>query len=57
MDVLNKLFKNEEEIELAISWCIYLLDLGKFIANCDVVIANMDENLDPGVIVEIMMAH
>jgi len=33
-----------------------LLDLGHFLYGSDVCIANLDEDLDPGVIVEIMFA-
>ena len=48
--------KNEEEISRATSWIIYILDLGNFLYNSDICLANMDEDLDPGVIVEIMFA-
>lgn len=47
---------SEEEISLATSWIIYILDLGHFLFGSDICLANMDEVLDPGVIVEIMFA-
>jgi len=40
----------------AFSWMIYLLDIGSFMHSADVVLANLDEPQDPGVIVEIMSA-
>lgn len=36
---------------------IYLLDMGVFIPQSDIVVANLDEPLDPGVIVELTYAH
>lgn len=36
---------------------IYLLDIGVFIPESDIVVANLDEPLDEGVIVEITYAH
>jgi nucleoside 2-deoxyribosyltransferase len=34
-----------------------LLDLGKFLYESDVVLANLDEPIDPGVVVEMQFAH
>ena len=63
MSIFQLLFKRlkahlatEEQISHATSWIIYLLDLGRFLWGSDVCLANLDEDLDPGVIVEIMMA-
>ena len=33
-----------------------MIDIGKFIFDSDVILANMDEPVDPGVIVECMLA-
>lgn len=35
---------------------VYLIDLGKFLYESPVILANMDEPLDPGVLVECMVA-
>lgn len=43
--------------EKATSSIIYLLDMGKFIPESDVVLANLDEPLDEGVITEITYAN
>jgi hypothetical protein len=51
---LNKL--TPEETNIAIPRIIYLLDLGHFLYRSDVMIASLDEPLDPGVIVEMMYA-
>ena len=55
--IIEKRFNNLIDISRANAWIIYLLDVGRFLWNADVVIANLDEPLDPGVIVEIMFAH
>jgi hypothetical protein len=47
---------SEQEIASATSWIIYLLELGHFLYGSAVCIANLDEDLDPGVIIEIMFA-
>ena len=39
-----------------VGWIIYLVDLGCFLNTADVVICNLDEPLDPGMIVEMMFA-
>ena len=54
--LLHTHLKTEHDISRATSWIIYLLDLGRFLYGSDVCIANLDEDLDPGVIVEIMFA-
>lgn len=62
-DLFDKHFKDDDHKKYvykksqAISYIIYLLDLGKFLYESDVCIANLDEPLDPGVIVEVMFAH
>jgi hypothetical protein len=40
----------------AFSWVIYLICCGKFLYESKVIVANMDEPLDPGVLVECMIA-
>ena len=47
---------SDEEVARAITWIIYLLDLGIFLYKSDVCVANLDEPLDPGVIVEMMFS-
>ena len=54
--LLRENFKDPLERSKALSWVIYLLDLGKFLYESEIMIANMDEPLDPGVLVEIMVA-
>jgi len=51
----KKLPKNE--MDSALSTIIYLLDVGHFIPKSDVVLANLDEPLDEGVVVEISYAR
>ncbi len=46
-----------EESEIAVSILIYLLDIGYFTYNSDVVLANLDEPIDEGVVVELMYAY
>jgi len=46
----------ESEFNAAVYWTIYLLDLGHFLYSSDVCLANLDEPLDPGVIVEMIFA-
>jgi len=48
------LSKNMEEtkVDTAVQNIIYFLDMGVFLANSDVVLANLDEPLDEGVVVE-----
>ncbi len=43
---------NEHETDRAFKIIIYAWDIGKQLAECSVVVANLDEDLDPGVIVE-----
>lgn len=45
------------EKSAALQTIIYLLDIGKFIYESDVVIANLDEPIDEGVVVEITYAR
>ncbi len=45
-----------EESEIAVSILIYLLDIGFFTYNSNVVLANLDEPIDEGVVVELMYA-
>ena len=56
-NILEELFESEHERSHAIGWVIYLIDVGKFLYTADVMIANLDEVTDPGVIVEMMFAH
>jgi nucleoside 2-deoxyribosyltransferase len=46
-----------DEVATTVRDFIYLLDMGMFIPNSDVVVANLDEPIDDGVIVEISYAH
>ncbi|MBX4210825.1 nucleoside 2-deoxyribosyltransferase [Candidatus Parcubacteria bacterium] len=48
---------SESEKSRAISIIIYLLDIGKFLPACDIVMANLDEPIDEGVVVEMVMAR
>ncbi|MCE5214268.1 MAG: nucleoside 2-deoxyribosyltransferase [Methanobacterium sp.] len=41
-----------DEIDSAVSNIIYFLDMGVFIPSCDVVLANLDEPVDEGVVIE-----
>lgn len=45
------------EIQEAVQLIIYYLDMGLFLASSDVVVANLDESLDEGVIVEVSYAR
>ena len=45
------------EKDFAFAWIIYLLDVGKFLFESDVLIANLDETLDVGVIIEMSFAR
>lgn len=54
--LLHEYFPDIESRSKAFSWVIYLIDLGKFLYESEVCIANMDEPLDPGVLVECMIA-
>jgi len=54
--LMDENFKTHDEKSKAFSWIIYLIDLGKFLFESDVCIANLDESLDPGVLVEVMFA-
>lgn len=40
------------EIPLAVQTIIYLLDIGIFLPQCEIVLANLDEPIDEGVVVE-----
>jgi len=51
----SKLSPNE--VDLAVKNIIYLLDLGIFLPQSDVVVANLDEPLDPGVDIELNYAR
>lgn len=59
-DFLNRLleesFPTEHERKRALSWIIYLIDVGEFLNSSDICIANLDETLDPGVLIEMMFA-
>lgn len=46
---------SETEKSKAVAWIIYLSELGK-VQQSSVILANMDEPLDPGVLIEIMYA-
>jgi len=46
---------SEEEKSKAVAWIIYLADLSK-LSSGTVCLANLDEPLDPGVLIEIMYA-
>jgi hypothetical protein len=46
---------SEEEKSKAVAWIIYLADLAK-LSKGTVCLANLDEPLDPGVLIEIMYA-
>lgn len=46
---------SEEDKSKAVAWIIYLADLAK-LAKGTVCLANLDEPLDPGVLIEIMYA-
>ena len=54
--LLREYFPDAVERSLALSWVIYLVDLGKFLYESEFILANMDEPLDPGVLVEVMIA-
>lgn len=41
-----------DEIDRVVSNIIYFLDIGVFIPSCDVVLANLDEPVDEGVVIE-----
>lgn len=57
-ELLQSEFKlTPDEVSKCYSWLIYLIDLGVFLANSDVCLACLDEDLDPGVLVEIMFAR
>lgn len=43
-------------LDAVVQYIIYLLDMGVFIPKSNVVLANLDEPLDPGVIVEVSYA-
>lgn len=49
--VLTKILP-QEEVDRAVEFIIYILDIGKFIPESHVVIANLDEPLDSGVDIE-----
>jgi len=44
------------ELEDALQSIIYFLDIGKFLSDADIVVANLDEPLDEGVVVEVSYA-
>ena len=46
-----------EEVKPAVEEIIYYLDMGIFIPESDVIVANLDEPQDDGVLVEITYAH
>lgn len=50
-------FLPPDKIAQSVRDLIYLLDMGVFIPESDIVIANLDEPLDEGVIVEMTYAH
>lgn len=45
-----------EQVSSAYCWLTLLIDVGLYLANSDVCIANLDEELDPGVLIELMYA-
>ena len=52
----NSLLVPSNEVSHAVNWIIYLVDLGFFLSTSDIVVSNVDEPLDPGMIVEMMFA-
>lgn len=46
----------KDDIEQAVQNIIYIFDIGKKLPGCDLVIANLDEPLDEGVLIEISYA-
>jgi len=53
----NKFLPTRAEKDFAFAWIIYMLDVGKFLFESDVLIANLDETLDVGVIIEMSFAR
>lgn len=53
---MEKLIPDEPRRTWFYAWAIYLLDVGSLIGKSDIILANLDENMDPGVIVEMMFA-
>ena len=54
--LLKEFFPEVDARSRAFSWVIYLICCGKFLYESKVIVANMDEPLDPGVLVECMIA-
>ncbi len=52
-----KKYLKKELVENAVQDVIYLLDIGKFLFSSDIVVALLNEPIDPGVIVEICYAR
>ena len=54
--MMKEFFPDPQDRSKAYGWMVYLIDLGKFLYESPVILANMDEPLDPGVLVECMIA-
>lgn len=54
--VISEKTKNQDVAQMTRD-LIYLLDMGVFIPQSDIIVANLDEPMDPGVIVEMTYAH
>ena len=46
-----------EYVEIALQKIIYYLDMGIFVAESDVIVGNLDEEIDEGVVVEMTYGH
>lgn len=54
---MKRYLPNNDDVVKTTRDLIYLLDMGVFIPQSDIIIANLDEPLDEGVIVEVTYAH
>ncbi len=50
---LSSVLRNEDEVSFAVQNVIYLLDVGRFVPKSHVVVANFDEPIDEGLVVEV----
>jgi nucleoside 2-deoxyribosyltransferase len=55
-EALRKHFPDELERSQIYSWIVYILDCGYQLYHSDVMIINLDESLDPGCLIELMLA-
>ena len=53
---MQEYFPDAVERSKAYAQIVYMIDIGKFIFESDVILANMDEPVDPGVVIECMVA-